>query len=193
MPKVIDLNDLFIEMLKDIYYAEKKILKALPKMAKAVGKESKLAAAFETHREETEGQIERLEQVFDIIGEKAKGKKCEAIEGLAKEADELMEEVECKATLEAGLLAGAQAVEHYEIARYGALVAWAKVLGHDDAAELLQATLAEEKKTDQLLNKMAISNVNRRAAEAREANDNQSDSDMDEEKSSSPKNRRRAA
>jgi ferritin-like metal-binding protein YciE len=171
MPKVITLHELFVEQLKDIYYAEKKILRSLPKMGKAVGKESELAAAFEKHREETVGQVERLEQVFKSIGEKPKGKKCAAIEGLAEEADELMDEVENTATLEAGLLAGAQAVEHYEIARYGTLIEWAKVMGHDEAAGLLQETLEEEKKTDQALGKMATSRINRNAFDAASEND----------------------
>ncbi|MEJ0063137.1 MAG: ferritin-like domain-containing protein [Alphaproteobacteria bacterium] len=168
MAEVINLNDLFSEMLKDVYYAEKKILKALPKMAKAIGKESKLAAAFEKHRQETEGQIDRLEQVFEIIGKKARGKKCEAIEGLSKEAEELMDEVACGATLEAGLLAGAQAVEHYEIARYGTLIEWARLLGYKDAVKLLTQTLDEEKKTDELLSKMALGNINQRALDAQQ-------------------------
>jgi ferritin-like metal-binding protein YciE len=128
-------------MLKDIYYAERKILKALPKMIKAVGRESKLGEAFEKHFEETEGQIERLEEVFESIGQKAKGETCQAIEGITEEAQDLMHEVDCKATLEAGLLAGAQAVEHYEIARYGTLVEWAKRLGHAHAVKLLEQTL----------------------------------------------------
>ena len=166
MPAIITLSDLFTDTLKDIYYAEKKILKALPKMAKSLEKGSSLAAAFEKHREQTEGQVERLEKVFKIIGKPAKGKKCEAIEGLSKEADELMEAVECTDTLEAGLLAGAQAVEHYEIARYGTLVEWAKLLGHEDAADLLQETLDEEKQTDELLNDMATSAINDKALEA---------------------------
>jgi ferritin-like metal-binding protein YciE len=170
MPKVITLHELFVDMLRDIYYAEKKILRALPKMAKAVGKQSRLAAAFETHREETEGQVERLEQVFKSIGEKPRGKKCAAIEGLTEEADELMDEVENAATLEAGLLAGPQAVEHYEIARYGTLLEWAKIMGHGEAVKLLEETLAEEKKTDQLLNKMATSRINQDAMDA--ANEN---------------------
>ncbi len=166
MPAIINLSNLFTDMLMDIYYAEKKILKALPKMAKKLGRESELAMAFEKHREETEGQIERLEQVFQMIGEKPRAKKCEAIEGITEEADELMSEVKCKATLEAGLLAGAQAVEHYEIARYGTLVEWAKLLGHDEAAELLEETLAQEKKTDETLNEMAMAAINRKALEA---------------------------
>ena len=179
MSSVTSLNELFLDMLKDIYYAEKKGLKALPKMAKALGKESDLAAAFETHREETERQIERLEQVFDMIGEKPKGKKCAAIEGLAEEADELMDEVENPAVLAAGLLAGAQAIEHYEIARYGTLVEWAKVLGHDDAAELLEETLDEEKKTDELLNEMAIGEINQHALESGEDSEEEEDEEAE--------------
>jgi ferritin-like metal-binding protein YciE len=188
MPSVISLNDLFTEMLKDVYYAEKKILKALPKMAKKLGKDSDLAAAFEKHREETEGQVERLDQVFEMIGSKAKGKKCEAMDGLAAEADELMSEVKDKPTLEAGLLAAAQAVEHYEIARYGTLVEWAKVLGQDEAAQLLQETLEEEKKTDELLNELAMNEINQRAAEQGEGEEEE-----DEDEESSTSSRRRAA
>jgi ferritin-like metal-binding protein YciE len=172
MTTVHDLNDLFVELLKDIYYAEKKILKALPKMAKAVGRESRLADAFETHREETEGQIERLEHVFQIIGQKARGKKCDAIEGISKEADEIMDEVENEATMAAGLLAGAQAVEHYEIARYGTLIEWAHTLGYDEAAELLEETLREEKKTNMLLNRLAVEGgINRRASDESQEDD----------------------
>src|ERR1700760_1251949 len=114
MPSIISLPDLFEDMLKDIYYAEKKILKALPKMAKKLGEDSDLAAAFQKHFKETEGQVERLEKVFKIIGKTASGKKCEAIEGILEEGDELIKNAECKCTLAAGLLAGAQAVEHYE-------------------------------------------------------------------------------
>jgi ferritin-like metal-binding protein YciE len=166
MTTITRLDDLFYDMLKDIYYAERKILKALPKMIKAVGRESKLGEAFEKHFEETEGQIERLEEVFESIGQKAKGETCQAIEGITEEAQDLMHEVDCKATLEAGLLAGAQAVEHYEIARYGTLVEWAKLLGHAHAVKLLEQTLAQEKKTDDVLNKLALHDINRRALES---------------------------
>jgi ferritin-like metal-binding protein YciE len=190
MPAITELNDLFCDMLKDIYYAEKKILKALPKMAKAVGKQSKLAEAFRTHEKQTVGQIERLEQVFEIINEKAKGKKCEAIEGLTAEADELMESCENKAVLEAGLLAGAQAVEHYEMARYGTLVEWAKLLGHEDAAALLQETLEEEKETDELLNEMATNEINQKAMDA---NSKQDDEDEEQQPSKTQTTRRKAA
>ena len=133
---VTNLDDLFYDMLKDIYFAEKKILRALPKLAKAASN-AKLIKAFEKHRGETEGQVDRLEQVFEEIGKKAIGKKCDAIEGLNAEADELMEDVKDAATLDAGLLAGARAVEHYEIARYSALVSWSEALGHKKATRLL--------------------------------------------------------
>lgn len=159
------MDELFLDGLKDIYYAEKQILKSLPKMARKAGS-SELSAAFEAHHKETEGQIERLEQVFEGIGKAARGKKCDAIEGLIDEAKEKMEEVEDKAVLDAGLLADAQAVEHYEIARYGTLVEWAKLLGHNDAAKLLKQTLDEEEATDKKLNTLARSQVNKSALAA---------------------------
>jgi len=158
-----DLNDLFLETLKDIYYAEKQILRALPKMAKA-SQDPKLKQAFETHREQTEGQVERLEQVFEMIAKPARGKTCEAIMGLIEEGKEVMEDFGGTPTVDAGLLAGAQAVEHYEISRYGTLISWAKQLGMNDAAKLLEATLKEEKQTDELLTSIASSQVNRKAA-----------------------------
>lgn len=159
------MDELFLDGLKDMYYAEKQILKSLPKMArKASSKE--LSAAFEDHQKETEGQIERLEQVFEGLGKAARGKKCDAIEGLIDEAKEKMEDVEDKAVLDAGLLADAQAVEHYEIARYGTLVEWAKLLGHGDAAKLLKANLDEEEATDKKLNGLARSQVNKTAMAA---------------------------
>jgi len=187
MPVIADLNDLFADMLKDIYYAEKKILKTLPKLAKAVGKDSPLAAAFEKHRQETEGQVKRLEQVFGIIDQKPKAKKCDAIEGILKEGDALIKEVDCKATLRAGLLAGAQAVEHYEIARYGTLVEWAKRLGRQDAAELLEETLEQEKNTDSSLNEMAVKEINQAAVDALD------EDEEEEEKKPRTPSRRRAA
>ena len=140
------LSVLFHDTLKDIYYAEKKILSALPKMAKAA-QDPELKAAFEKHEEETEGQIERLEQVFEIIGAPAKGKKCDAIEGILDEGKEVMQEYKGSPALDAGLLAAAQAVEHYEISRYGTLKSWATKLGHKQAVSLLDQTLQQEKKT----------------------------------------------
>ena len=148
------LNDLFLHTLKDIFYAEKQILKALPKMAKNAESEE-LRQAFETHREETEGQIERLEKVFEMLGKPARGVQCEAINGIIEEGKEVMEDFAESAALDAGILAAAQAVEHYEITRYGSLKTWAEELGLSDAAKLLDQTLQEEKKTDQLLTKLA--------------------------------------
>jgi ferritin-like metal-binding protein YciE len=159
------LNDLFHETLKDIYYAERQIVKALPKMARGA-QDPKLKAAFETHKEETEGQIERLKQIFEIIGKRAQGKTCDAIEGILSEGEEVMEEFKGTPALDAGLLAAAQAVEHYEISRYGTLRAWAEQLGMKDAAKLLDETLQEEAKTDDLLTGLAESAVNIAAKKA---------------------------
>jgi ferritin-like metal-binding protein YciE len=158
-----DLSELFVDTLKDIYYAEKQIYKSLPKMAKAANSDQ-LRAAFEKHHDETEGQIGRLEQIFELIGKPARGKKCDAIEGILDEGKEIMDEYADTPALDAGLLAAAQAVEHYEISRYGTLKTWAAKLGHQDAVKLLDETLAEEKKTDDALSKLALSAVNAEAA-----------------------------
>jgi ferritin-like metal-binding protein YciE len=158
-----DLSDLFLETLKDIYFAEKQIFRALPKMAKA-SQDPKLKKAFETHREQTEDQVERLEQIFEMIAKPARGKTCEAIMGLIEEGKEVMEDFGGTPTVDAGLLAGAQAVEHYEISRYGTLISWAKQLGLNEAVKLLEATLKEEKQTDELLTTIATSQINRQAA-----------------------------
>jgi ferritin-like metal-binding protein YciE len=158
------LSDLFHDTLKDIYYAENKILKTLPKMAKAAQSRD-LRAAFTKHERETRGQVARLEKVFKIIGKPARGKTCDAINGLADEGAEIMKEFKGAPALDAGLLASAQAVEHYEISRYGTLSTWAEELGHDDAVELLEATLAEEKATDENLTALAKSVVNAEAEE----------------------------
>jgi len=156
------LDDLFEETLKDIYYAEKKILTALPKMAKAA-QSADLKAAFEKHERETEGQVARLEKVFGLIDQTPKGKKCEAIEGLVKEGQEGIKEFKGSPALDAALLATAQAVEHYEIARYGTLIAWANRLNIPQAAKLLQQTLDEEKKTDEALSELAEEAINAEA------------------------------
>jgi ferritin-like metal-binding protein YciE len=157
------LNDLFLETLKDMYHAEKQILKALPKMAKAA-ESDQLRQAFEQHRDETEGQVERLEQVFEMLGKAARGKPCEAIQGMVEESQEVMEDFKDSDALDAGLLAAAQAVEHYEISRYGTLRTWATQLGMPDAARLLEQTLQEEKQTDALLTQIAEAAVNQQAA-----------------------------
>ncbi len=157
------LNDLFLHTLKDIYYAERQILRALPKMAKQAGS-PELKKAIEKHRAETEGQVERLQRVFEMCNTAARGVRCDAIEGILSEANEVMEEIEDPQVKDAGMIASAQAVEHYEITRYGTLVAWAEQLGMKDAARLLGETLQEEKNTDQALTQLAESNVNKEAA-----------------------------
>lgn len=157
------LEDLFLITLKDIYYAEKQILRALPKMAKAA-ESDELRQAFEKHRGETEGQVRRLEQVFEIIGKKPQGKTCEAIQGLIEEGKEVMEDFGESEALDAGLVAAAQAVEHYEISRYGTLRSWAQELGLKNAVRLLEQTLEEEKNTDKTLTQLAEARVNRNAA-----------------------------
>ena len=156
------LEDLFLDSLKDIYYAEKKITKALPKMAKAAESEE-LTAGFKRHLAETEVQVERLEQVFALLGKPARGKTCPAIDGILKEGEEIMEEYKGAPALDAGLIASAQAVEHYEIARYGTLVVWAEQMGMTDAVELLKATLGEEEATDEALSALGEGGVNERA------------------------------
>lgn len=156
------LEDLFLDGLKDIYYAEKKITKALPKMAKAAESEE-LSAGFEKHLAETQTQVERLEQVFEILGKPARGKTCPAIDGILEEGEEIMQEYKGAPALDAGLVAAAQAVEHYEIARYGTLIAWAGQLGMTDAVDLLKATLAEEEATDEALTELGEGGVNEKA------------------------------
>ena len=162
MAKQKTLDDLFLDTLKDIYYAERKILKALPKMARGAQSE-KLKLAFEKHKDETEGQVERLQQVFEILGKRAQGKTCPAIDGIIEEGEEIMEEFKDTPALDAGLVSAAQAVEHYEITRYGTLKRWAEMLGMDDAAKLLDQTLAEESKTDEDLTAFADSSENQKA------------------------------
>lgn len=157
------LNDLFHDTLKDIYYAEKQILKALPKMAKAA-QAPELTAAFQKHLTETEGQIERLEKLFELIGKRPQGKPCEAILGILDEGKEIMEEFKGAVALDAGLVASAQAVEHYEMARYGTLKTWATTLGLPEAANLLDQTLQEETRTDQLLTQLGDRGLNKKAA-----------------------------
>ena len=162
------LEDLFYDTLKDIYYAERKILKTLPKMMRAAQSKD-LKAAFEKHRGETEVQVERLQQVFEIIGKRAVGKTCAAIDGIVEEGEEIQEEYKGTVALDAGLLAVAQAVEHYEITRYGTLRRWANELGMSDAAKLLGQTLDEEAATDEALTALADASVNDRAKAKRVA------------------------
>lgn len=153
------LDDLFLDTLKDIYFAEKQILKALPKMARA-SQSDEGKAAFLKHKDQTEGQIERLQQVFELIGKPARGKTCEAIQGIISEGEEIIEEYKGSAALDAGLISSAQAVEHYEIARYGTLKSWAGQLGLKDAIPLLDANLQEELETDALLTQLGEASAN---------------------------------
>ena len=157
------MDDLFVHTLQDIYYAENQITKALPKMIESASA-LELKQAFQTHLSETQGQIRRLEEVFRMHGQEPKGVTCEAIDGIISEAQSVMGEVADKTVLDAAMVAAAQAVEHYEITRYGTLATWAKELGRDDCARLLHQTLDEEKRTDEKLTGIAEARINRRAA-----------------------------
>jgi ferritin-like metal-binding protein YciE len=170
------LNDLFLETLKDVYYAEKQAVRMLPKAAKAA-KSDELRQAFTQHREESQGQVERLDQVFELLGKPARGKTCEAIQGLNAEMAEVLEDFGDSPAADAALIGAAQAVEHYEIARYGTLKTWANQLGMAEAATLLDQTLQEEKRTDELLTRIAESAANEEAGEGEPQDDEE-----DEEK-----------
>ena len=159
------MEELFHALLQDVYYAEKQLTKALPKLAKAA-QNKELKKAFTDHLKETEGHVERLEKAFDMIGKPAKGKKCDAILGIIEEGKEVIEEVDDDQVLDAGLVASGQAAEHYEIARYGTLKAWADELGLEEAVPLLQATLTEEEETDRTLTELAEKVVNQKAEAA---------------------------
>jgi ferritin-like metal-binding protein YciE len=162
---VKSVNDLLLDELRDIYHAEKQLVKALPKMAKKA-KSDELRQAFEHHLEETKGQVDRLDRVFEQLNARSSGKRCEAMEGLVEEAKEMMEEIITPEVLDAAMIAAAQKVEHYEIASYGSVQALAEALGHKEAARLLEQTLEEEKKADQKLNQIALSGVNQSALKA---------------------------
>ena len=162
------LQDLFIHELSDIYSAEKQLTRALPKMARAAS-EAKLAEAFTAHLEETRGQVERIDKIVEATGLRLKRVKCAAMEGLVEEGRDVIEEVEKGPVLDAALIASAQMVEHYEIARYGSLCTFAKLLGHGDAVALLKETLAEEKAADEKLNTLALEQANAKAARAGKA------------------------
>ncbi|MEO9339552.1 ferritin-like domain-containing protein [Mesorhizobium sp. SB112] len=158
------LDDLFVHTLQDIYYAEKQIEKALPKMMEKAT-DASLKAGFQKHLQETKGHIQRVEQVFEMHGVKAKAVNCPAIDGILEEADEVSGDIDDKQVLDAALIASAQAVEHYEMTRYGTLVAWARQLGRDDCAAVLEENLKEEKATDKKLSEMANAKINLQAAE----------------------------
>jgi ferritin-like metal-binding protein YciE len=157
-----NLHELFVDEIRDLYNAEKQLIKALPKMAKNASADD-LRMAIEAHLEETRGQVERLERVFELLDEKPRGKHCAGIAGIIEEASDLIEEEEEGAVLDAGLVAGAQRAEHYEMAAYGSVIAWANVMGHTDVAELLEETLEEEKAADAKLSKLAIHGINEAA------------------------------
>lgn len=161
MPQA-NLDNLLYDGLRDILYAEKKGLQSYRKVIRAV-QSPELKAAFEKHREETEGQVERLNRVFEIIGKRARGKPCHAMDGMVEEAEEVMEEYKDSPALDAGILSAAQSMEHYEIARYGTLAAWARQLGHNEAEQLLRETLEEEKRTDEILTQLAEAALNQMA------------------------------
>jgi len=159
------LHDAFVDELRDTYDAERQLLKALPKLAKA-STSPDLRAAFEAHLEETRGQVERLEEVFASLDEKVRGKHCDGIAGIIEEGKSVMEEGFDEVTMDACLIASGQRAEHYEMAAYGTLVAWARAMGHDDAADLLQQTLDEEKAADEKLSALAEGGINEEAANA---------------------------
>ena len=163
-------NDLYYALLQDVYFAEKQLLKTLPKLAKK-STNRKLQKAFLDHRDETEVQIERLDKVFEALGKRPRGKTCDAILGIIAEGQEIIDEVDDEAMRDAGILAAAQAAEHYEIARYGTLRSWAELLGQEEAVELFEETLAEEKHADELLTSIADSEVNATAFEGADAGD----------------------
>ncbi len=160
---VTNLNDLFLHTLKDIYFAERQIVKALPKMVKSADSKE-LVNVFQSHLEETKDQVRRLEDVFKMLGKKAEGEECPAIEGILKEAEELMDSIKDPDTRDAAMIAAAQAVEHYEITRYGTLVSWGKLLGLKDAVKPLSVTLKEEHAADAKLTKIAEGKLNKEAA-----------------------------
>ena len=156
------MDELLLSFMQDIYYAERQILKALPKMAKAAENEQ-LKEALMQHREETQGQIERLQKAFEAVGKRARAQTCEAINGIIEEGEEVIEEFEAGSVRDAGIVANAQAVEHYEMARYGTIIAWAQGAGRSEVVRLMQETLEEEKKADKLLNDLAAKEINKQA------------------------------
>jgi ferritin-like metal-binding protein YciE len=189
MAQAETLHDAFIEELRDMYDAEKQLVKALPKMAKAAGSDD-LRTAFESHLEETRGQVQRLEQVFRTLEEKARGKHCAGIAGIIEEGTAVMQQGFDDATMDACLIAAGQRAEHYEMAVYGTLVAWARTMRHDEAADLLQETLDEEKAADEKLSSLAESGINQEAADTAHP---EQDEQKEEDEEQAPASRRSAA
>jgi ferritin-like metal-binding protein YciE len=190
MAEVKTLHDAFLDELRDAYDAEKQLTKALPKMAKAASSPA-LKAAFESHLEETRGQITRLEEVFASLDEKVRAKHCDGIEGIIEEGKSVMEEDFDDATMDACLIAGGQRAEHYEMAAYGSLIAWARALNHTEAADLLQETLDEEKAADEKLSALAEDGINQEAADAAEPAEEEEEEEADS--APAPKKRSKAA
>ena len=180
MAEATTLHDAFIEELRDCYDAERQLTKALPKLAKAASS-PELRQAFESHLEETKGQIERLESVFQSLDEKVRGKHCEGIAGIIEEGSSIMKEDFDESTMDACLIAAGQRAEHYEIAAYGTLVAWARAMGHDEAADTLQETLEEEKAADEKLSSLAESGINQEAAEAAHPDGEEEEEEQEEQ------------
>jgi ferritin-like metal-binding protein YciE len=189
MAESTTLHDAFLDELRDTYDAERQLIKALPKLAKA-SSSPELREAFESHLEETRAQVERLEQVFASLDEKVRGKHCDGIAGIIEEGKAIMEEEFDEATMDACLIAAGQRAEHYEMAAYGTLVAWARAMGHDDAAELLQETLDEEKAADEKLSALAEGGINQEAADA--GNPGDEEGEDEEEEAPEPAKRKRA-
>ena len=181
--KMETLQELYLEQLRDIYDAENQLLKALPKMAKTATNDE-LKAAFETHLEQTEEHVARLDRIFEELGEKPKGHKCEAMKGLIEEGKQMMEEDAAEDVMDAGLICAAQKVEHYEIATYGCLRTYAEMLGFDEQADLLQETLDEEKDTDDNLTELAVSCINVEAEEGENEDEEEEEEASDKEKES---------
>lgn len=192
MPEINTLKEKLVDELRDIYHAEKQITKALPKMMKKATSEE-LAAAFEKHLGETEGQIERLEQCFELLGEKVKAKPCEAMKGILEEGSEEMGEDMTDEVMDAVLIACAQKVEHYEIASYGSVVAWAQGLGLDEVADLLQETLDEEKSTDESLTTLAEETINPAAITSEVSAEGEDEEEEEEAPRKASKTKRRAS
>jgi len=178
MANAATLHEAFVEELRDTYDAEKQLTKALPKLAKAASSAG-LKRAFETHLEETRGQIKRLEEVFAGLDEQVRGKHCDGIAGIIEEGKSIMEEGFADSTMDACLIAAGQRAEHYEMAAYGTLVAWARAMGHNEAADLLQENLDEEKAADQKLSSLAEGGINQEAADAAHPEDDDEDNDED--------------
>jgi len=192
MPETGTLHDAFLDELRDTYDAEKQLTKALPKLAKAATSDE-LRGAFEAHLEETKEQINRLEQVFELLDEKARGKHCQGIAGIIEEGGSIMQQDFGEATMDACLIAAGQRAEHYEMAAYGTLIAWARGMGHEEVAKLLQDTLDEEKAADQTLTSLAEGGINQQACDGVDSSEEEGDEETEEEEAEQPSRTRRGS